>query len=110
MVADEWKRPTSASTTAVLRNVSAISPITGRTATLASRLAGFIGCPLVRNALLMRGFTTLAGNLTLPARVHRCESTTFLVHDPASVRAGGCMVGANNCLTVSEDHACQGVP
>src|SRR5688572_8709705 len=50
---------------------------TARHAALATRFAGFIGRPLVRGALLMRGATTLAGDLTLLLGGHRCEASTF---------------------------------
>src|ERR1044072_3690553 len=55
-------------------------PLMGSDATLPSSLAGFLGRPLMRGALLVRSSPALACNLALLGAVHRCESTIIFCH------------------------------
>ena len=47
---------------------------------LAAGVAGFFTRPLVSRALLVRGLSTLTGDLTLLGAIHRCKSTIFFSH------------------------------
>jgi hypothetical protein len=52
--------------------------------TLPTGTASLIGRPLVRGTLCMRGLTTLAGDITLPRRIHRSETSLALpAHRPS---------------------------
>ena len=54
-------------------------------ATLAARVAGFVGCPLVRGALFVSGAPALAGDLALLFRGHRSKSAAFFAHSVHSI-------------------------
>jgi hypothetical protein len=51
-----------------------------RQAALAAGHLRFLARPLVRCALLVRGATAFAGNLTLPGAIHRRETAIFGSH------------------------------
>jgi hypothetical protein len=65
----------------------------------------FLGRPLVRGALLMRGLSALARDLSLLASVHRGESTILFSHHTLPVRTpllvGRKHLGCNQDATVA---------
>jgi hypothetical protein len=56
-----------------------------RQSALATRCLRFLARPLVRGALLMRGATALAGDLTLFVAIHRREPTILDSHDVSAL-------------------------
>jgi hypothetical protein len=53
-------------------------------AALPAGFARLFACPLVRRALLVGRFSTLACNVALLAAIHRCKATIFFCHVASS--------------------------